>query len=220
VSVDAPSVSSRRLISRRLRGAAVCTAAICAAITALLGARYAGVSSAGRFDNAIDPRLTSRLGEHHRLIGAVFGIGGPLSVTVLTALFVVTLLVLRRPRFALLAALAPPVASAITEWVIKPLVERDRGGSWSYPSGHTTGIFAVALVVVLLVFGQTPRLPVAARLVVSAGPLAVATGVALASIAAGHHYATDTVGGACVALATVLILSLFVDAAADARASR
>lgn len=211
---------ARRLVSPRLRPAAVIVACVCAAITAVLGARYAGGSYAGGVDRAVDRRLTSRLSGHHQLTDAVVNIGSPVAVAVLTVLLVLTLLYLRRPRAALLAALAPPVASAITEWALKPLVERDRGGSWSYPSGHTTGIFAVSLVVVLLVFGQTPRLPVAARLVLSAGPLAVATGVALASIAAGNHYATDTVGGACVALATVLILSLLVDAAADARASR
>jgi membrane-associated phospholipid phosphatase len=223
MGVDALSVAAppRRLISRQLRAAAAGVAVICAAITALLGARYTGASSAGGLDKAVDPRLTSRLGEHRRLTDAVFSIGGPLTIALLTAFLVAILFLLRRPRAALLAALAPPVASAVTEWVLKPLVERNRGGSWSYPSGHTTGIFAVALVVVVIVFGQTPRwLPTAVRLFASAGSLAIAAAVAVASIAAGHHYATDTLGGACVAAATVLILSLIVDAVADARASR
>ena len=196
-------------------------ACVCAAITAVLGAWYAGGSYAGGVDRAVDPRLTSKLSGHHQLTDAVVNIGSPVAVAVLTVLLLLTLLYLRRPRAALLAALAPPVASAITEWVLKPLVERNRGGSWSYPSGHTTGVFAVAVVVVVLMLDRMPpRLPVAVRLAVSAGALAVATGVALASVASGNHYATDTLGGACVAGATVLILSLIVDAVADARASR
>src|SRR6266496_781079 len=155
---------SRRLISRRFRSAAVCAALVCAATTASLGAQYTGVSSAGRLDNAVDPQLTSRLGVHRRLADTVFSIGSPLTVTVLTVLLVGVLLLLRRPRGALLAALAAPVASTITELVLKPLVERGRSGVWSYPSGHATGIFAVALVVVVLVFSQMPRrLPTAVR---------------------------------------------------------
>jgi membrane-associated phospholipid phosphatase len=210
------SVRVRPLMPSRLRRGAIAIACASVAITAMLGAWYTGGSSAGRLDRAVDPRLTAGLGEHRELTEALVNIGSPIAVTVMTALLVAALLFLRRPRAALLAALGPPVACAITEWVIKPLVERTRGGTLSYPSGHTTGIFAVALVVVILMLDRTPqRLPVTARVVISTGAVAIGTVVAIASVAVGDHYATDTVGGACVALATVLGLSLVVDAVAD-----
>jgi membrane-associated phospholipid phosphatase len=210
------SVRVRPLMSSRVRRWAIAIACASATITAVLGAWYTGGSSAGRLDRAVDPRLTAGLGEHRELTEALVNIGSPIAVTVMTALLVAALLFLRRPRAALLAALGPAVACAITEWVIKPLVERTRGGTLSYPSGHTTGIFAVTLVVVILMLDRTPeRLPLIARLVISTGALAIATVVAIASVAAGDHYATDAIGGACVALATVLGLSLVVDAVAD-----
>jgi membrane-associated phospholipid phosphatase len=215
------SASPRRLIAMRLRPAAVGVALITAITTAVLGARYAGVSSASRVDKVVDRHLTSRLGEHHLLIDNLVKIGSPIVVTALTVLLVATLLFRQWARAAVSAALAPAVASATTEWVLKPIVERTRGGSLSYPSGHTTGIFAVATVVVVLMLdGTSPRLPALARLLISVGALTVATTVAVASIASGHHYATDTIGGACVAFAIVLGLSLVVDAVADRRASR
>jgi membrane-associated phospholipid phosphatase len=212
-------VAGRRLIARRLRPAAMVAVLACAAGVTALGARYAGVSAPGDIDRAVDPRLIDSLGRQHALAEDLVKIGSPASVAVLTVLLVAVLLYLRRPRGAVLAALASPVASAITEWMLKPIVERSRGGSLSYPSGHTTGIFAVAVVIAMLVLDRTPpRPPAAAQVVIVVLALAVATTVAAASIAVGDHYATDTIGGACVAVATVLLVSLVIDAVADARA--
>lgn len=177
------------------------------------------MSTPGGIDRSIEPGL-SWLGRDHRLAVDLVGIGNLVSVTVLTVLLVAVLLYLRRPRGAVLAALAPPVASAITEWVLKPIVERTRGGSLSYPSGHTTGIFAVAVVIAMLVLGRArPRPSAAVRAVVAVLALAVAATVAAASVAIGDHYATDAIGGACVAVATVLPIGLVIDAVADARAA-
>jgi membrane-associated phospholipid phosphatase len=213
------AASPRRLISWRLRPAAIAAALVCATAVAVLGARYAGVSAPGDIDRAIDPRLIDLLGRHHQLAEDLVKLGSPVSVAALTVLGVVVLLCLRRPRGAVLAALAAPVASAITEWVLKPIVERTRGGSLSYPSGHTTGIFAVAVVIAMLVLDRTPPRPRAAvGAAIAVVALATATAVAAASIAVGDHYATDTIGGACVAVATVLLVSLVIDAVADARA--
>jgi undecaprenyl-diphosphatase len=112
----------------------------------------------------------------------------------------------------------PPVATALTEWVLKPLVERTRGGSLSYPSGHTTGIFALAIVIVVLML-EPDRCPRPLRLLVPSAALVVATAVAIASVAASH-YTTDVLGGVCVAVVTVLALSLIVDAVTGARPTR
>jgi undecaprenyl-diphosphatase len=186
-----------------------CVAIGSAAVTAALGARYAGSSSG--------PPVP-RLGGYGWFVEAVVAIGSPVVVTALTALLVVGLAWLRWPRAAVLAALSAPVASALTELVLKPLVDRTRGGSLAYPSGHTTGIFAVATVVVVLVSAvPAGRLRTRTRVWVGGVALAVAVAVASASVVVGDHYATDTVGGACVAVATVLGLGVAVDAVADRR---
>jgi membrane-associated phospholipid phosphatase len=213
-------VARRRLIARRLRPTAIAGVLVCAAAVTVLGARYAGVSAPGDVDRVVDPRLIDSLGRHRQLAEDLVNIGSPVSVAVLTVLLVAVLLYLRRPRGAVLAAIAAPVASLITEWVLKPIVERTRGGSLSYPSGHTTGIFAVAAVVAVLALDRTrPRLPAVVRVAIAVLALAIATTVAAASIAVGDHYATDTIGGACVAVGTVLLVCLIVDAVADARAA-
>jgi hypothetical protein len=155
-------VAGRRLIARRLRPSAIVAVLACAAGVTVVGARYAGVSAPGGIDRAVDPRLIDSLGRQHTLAEDLVKSGSPASVAVLTVLLVAVLLYLRRPRGAVLAALAAPVASAITEWMLKPIVERSRGGSLSYPSGHTTGIFAVAVVIAMLVLDRTPPRPRAA----------------------------------------------------------
>lgn len=188
---------------------------VCALATVTLGVRYAGKSGPGVIDRAVDPHLISTLGVHQRLAHDLENLGSPLAVTVLTALLVAALLYLRRPRDAALAALATPVASVLTEWVLKPIFERSRGGSLSYPSGHATGIFTVAAVVVLLVLARGTRLRIRTRLAATIGSVAVAALVAAASVSVEDHYATDTFGGAGTAIATVLGLALIIDAVAD-----
>lgn len=209
----------QRLIPRRLRGAVAAAAFAAAATTITLGAVYTGGSTAGRLDRALDSGFYSRVGRHHALTDALVSLGSPSVLAVLTILIVVVLLGLRRGRAVWLAALAPLVASAITEWGLKPLVERTRGGTLSYPSGHTTGIFAIALVVVvLLVLGSSSRRRLlAVRVAASVIALAAATAVAVATVAAGRHYVTDAVGGVGVAIATVITVALLVDSVADRR---
>lgn len=188
-----------------------------AATTVALGAVFTGGPSAGGLDRVFDPGLSRR---HHALTDALLSLGSPGMLTVLTILLVVVLLGLRRDRAVWLAALTPPVASVITEWCLKPLVERTRGGTLSYPSGHTTGVFAIALVILLLALGPSfGRWLLAARVAASVGALVAATAVAVATVAAGRHYVTDTIGGVGVAITTVITTGLLIDAVADKRAS-
>lgn len=201
-----------RLFRPRFHPAVACAAVGSAAVTAVLGARYAGSSTGPPV-----PHLDG----YGWLVEAVVAIGSPVAVTILTVLMVVGLAVARWPRAAVLAALAAPVASALTELVLKPLVGRTRGGSLAYPSGHTTGIFAVAtVVVVLLAAVPAGRLRTRTRLWAGGAAVAVAVAVATASVVVGDHYVTDTVGGACVAIATVLCLGVAIDAVADRRGPR
>lgn len=211
--VDSPP---RRLVAPGLAPGAIAAALVAAVVTSGLGARYADASRAGRIDSAVDPRLVRWFANYRSYVHIVEASGRPAVVAVLTVALVVTFCVLGRRRGAVLAAVAPPVASMITELVLKPLVERTRSGEFSFPSGHATGIFAVALVIAIVALDRRrPCLSTLASVLMSVFVLGVATAVAAASIAVQDHFATDTLGGACVALASVLLLSVAIDALAD-----
>ena len=130
------------------------------------------------------------------------------------------LVLLRRYRgVALVGIISIPLAVAITEWVLKPLVGRTYNiyaTAYSFPSGHTASIFATALVAVLaLCDRQRPRLPGFVAFMVG---LAVSRWPApweLRLINTQRHFATDVIGGFCVALATVTAVAFIVDYAFD-----
>jgi len=80
-----------------------------------------------------------------------------------------------------------------------PFLDPDlRLHSFSYPSGHSSGAFAVyVLVVVLLTRGKSARVRIAAV----AGALALATLVAATRVVIPVHYLSDVLAGAAVGLA-------------------
>src|SRR5438270_456568 len=68
-----------------------------------------------------------------------------------SVLLAVLCVIVWRPRAALFALVAAPAAAAVTELVLKPLVHREQHvDALLFPSGHTTGAFALALSVVVL----------------------------------------------------------------------
>jgi len=145
-------------------------------------------------------------------------LGGPLPTTFLTVLLCYCCLAMRRYRAATLVAGSEIVASALTEYMFKPLVGRMLGGSLSYPSGHTTAAFALAVPVVLILANPPgTRMPRSMRVVLSATTLGMASLVAIGMIAWHQHYLTDTLGGAAVAIGVTLALALLIDFVADRR---
>lgn len=93
----------------------------------------------------------------------------------------------------------PALAVVVTERVAKPLVGRHLtvlGGN-SYPSGTVTAVAALAALAVLVVPGWW-RLGAA----IVAAAAVVATSAAV--VALRWHFPTDTLGGACVGVGTVL----------------
>jgi membrane-associated phospholipid phosphatase len=202
----------QQLLPEVLRLPTAVLTAVCAAVIAALGARYAGDRQAGWLDSVVDRWVDDALHSFPALVIRLADLGNRGPVTVLTAVLVLACLVTRRWSGAVLAAVAEPAASALTEYVLKPLVGRiDRGGL-SFPSGHATGMFALAGVCsVLLIDPPRHRVPGRLRLLLSLVALLVACGVSAAMIDLGWHYFTDAVAGAAVGIGVVLACTLALD---------
>lgn len=212
-AMDRPQQSAARpLLAPAIRPTAAVLAAVCAAVTVFLGAQYTHQGRAGWLDRAIDRRVRAGLGWHAGLLNFVTGIGDPVPVTVMTVALVVACLATHRWHGALLVAVAVPLASALTEFLLKPLVDRTMQGALSFPSGHTTGMFALAGVCTVLLAGPSrPRTRVGWRVLLGLAAYLAATAVAVAMVGLGAHYFTDTVAGAAVGTSVVLLTALILD---------
>jgi membrane-associated phospholipid phosphatase len=201
-----------RLLPAPLRLPAAALLAFCMTVTVLLGITFAGQHHAGRLDTAVDTPVKSALKRFPALLNVLADAGTLIPVTLMTLALVLACVVARRPSGAILAAVATPVASALTELVLKPLVGRTIGSALSLPSGHATSSFALAgTCAVLLLDPPGHRLPGAVRLVLASLALLAATAVAIAMVARGAHYFTDVVAGAAVGTGMVLACALIHD---------
>jgi membrane-associated phospholipid phosphatase len=185
----------------------------CAAVVAVLGALFAGQSRPDRLDAAVDGWFRSVLGMHPAPLNFLISFGEAPLVTVLTAALVLAAVVGRRWRGAVLAAVAVPAALVLTELALKPLIGRTMDGGLSYPSGHTTNVFALATVAAILFAAPArPRIPAFARRLLLVGAFLFATAVAVALIGLSYHYFTDVIGGAAVGSGTVVLTALVLTA--------
>lgn len=189
---------------------------VCCVVIFVTGAILAaGRSQPGPLDRGIDQWVISHL--HTHLNGAlqIADLGNPTPIIVLTVIVILGSLAARRVNGAVLAVAAVLVANALTERVLKPIVHETIGhpGALSYPSGHTTSVFTmVVIVAVLLVDPPHTRLPGWLRVLLVILAVGVSAAVAVSLIAIQFHYFSDTIGGACVATATVLGITLLLDA--------
>ena len=202
----------RPLLPGPLRRPAVVALAACVAVTAALALAFAGQHQPARVDALVDPRVTDLLGRFPALLYwlPVLGTLGP--ATLMTAALVLACLAARRWSGAVLAALAAPVATCLTEYVLKPLVGRHLGSSLTFPSGHATSMFAFAVTcVILLLDPPRRRVPGLVRLLLAASALLLAATVAAVMVAKGAHYFTDAVAGAAVGTGVALAFALAID---------
>ena len=200
-----PLLHGRRLIAV-LIGLAVLGVAI-------LGAHYADDRGPGRIDSAIDARLRHRLRGHLRFLHHLVALADPASVVIGCAALAVLFLVAGRRRAALLAVLGPALAAGVAEFALKPLINRRINDALSFPSGHTTAAVSVAIVIVIALLGPSrPAWPAVVRHAVAVLALLGGAAVATALIGSGYHYATDTLGGFCVAIGVVLGVAWVIDA--------
>jgi membrane-associated phospholipid phosphatase len=210
--LDHARTGPRPLVPAAMRPLAAAVLAVCVAATVLLGAFVARQTRAEPLDAWFDTRIQAGLGGQRRVLNDLSGLGDLIPVAVLTAVLVLACLVTRRWRGAVLVAVAVPAAASITEFVLKPLIGRTLMGDLSFPSGNETRVFALAAALaVLLADPPRARIPAAARVLLALAALLVAGAAGVALVGLGHHYFTDTVGGAAVGVAVVLATAFILD---------
>jgi len=208
-------VTSHPLIPRPWRPLALLSWLVAAAVLSALSWHFAHGSATNRPDVAVGARLQARLAAHPHLLSMAARLGSPAVVVGGAVVLALLCLLARRRKAAVFALVAAPAAGFVTEYVLKPAVHREQHvNALLFPSGHTTGAFALALtvVVVLLPHEGTRLLPALARIVVGVAALAVAALVAVAVVGLGWHYVTDAVGGVVTAVVVVLGLAGLLDA--------
>jgi membrane-associated phospholipid phosphatase len=199
------------LLSGAARSLAIALLAVCVAVAPLLGTRYTGQARAGWLDTTIDGRVQALVGEYETVLNLVIHLGDPVPVITMAAMLLLGCLVTRRWRGAVLVAVAVPVATVLTQ-ILQPLIDRTMHGGVSFPSGHATGVFALAVTfTVLSINPPEPRLPAALRATLALAAIFTACVVAVALVALDFHYATDTVGGGAVATGVILLTALILD---------
>jgi undecaprenyl-diphosphatase len=220
MTIAAPARSAQQLLTRRARWWAAVVAVLLAAFVLAMGVAFAGDRTATRFDIRVMLHLYSWYPDRHAVAHRVADVGGAPAMAGVTIVLAVVLYATQRYRAALLAVLGPLVATGLTEWVLKPTVDRRILGYVTYPSGHSTGAFSVATVLAIVLLGGGARPRLTARVLASVVVFAIACLVAVSLVVAGYHVPTDTLGGAGLGVATVLALALLIDALADRRLVR
>ena len=197
---------------RRGRAAAVVTGAA-VALLALAVVVHGGTRGTG-FDRHVDAWFGAHVGYSTALWFA--DLGSEPVVSLLVAAAVAACVALRSVRGAVLAVAGPVLAAGLTEYVLKPIVDRRLYGYYAFPSGHTAGFGSVMLVVVIVLLGPARgvlRTPLRRGGITAALLLALCCMLGL--IAAQFHYATDVIGGLFLVLASVTAVALVIDAVGD-----
>lgn len=141
----------------------------------------------------------------------------PLVVTAIAGIALVAA-VRRRWDVVALAVLAPALALATAELVLKPIVHRSNAfvtghlgmtHTLAYPSGHETGLAALVWLVVVVVLSAPVRPAVRAATVGAAVVVLVVGAVGL--VGDYYHYASDTLAAIALSLAVTLATARAVD---------
>lgn len=182
-----------------------------AVLTAVGGMLVAHRSQGAWVDRSADFRIQAALAGHHGLLIAAANLVKPVYATALVAAVALACVVARRLNGALLAVAGVPAAVGLTEG-LKHVIGRTLDGALVYPSGHTTGAFALAAVVTILMLSPWRHvLPLVIRLAMAIASVLTACAVALAVIGLYWHYFSDTLAGAAVGVDTVLAVALLLD---------
>jgi membrane-associated phospholipid phosphatase len=207
------------LLPAPTRRPAAIIALCCLLLVVALGLLFAHQSHGRAIDHAVDSWV---MGLHIRsgALELISRLGDLPAMTVMTGALALSCLLARRVTGALLAVIGVLIALFLTEDVLKPLVHRTITVNHylTYPSGHTTALFALstALAVVLL-SPRSGRPHPAVRIAVVAVAVVVSGLVGMAMIGLDFHYFTDAIGGAAVGIGVVLGTAFLLDVGAVRR---
>ena len=209
---------AHRLLVGRWHAAAILVASASAVAVAGLSSAYWHQGSPGRLDLALQSALNPLSATSRDLLDTIVWLGDWRVVTVLTAAIALTAYRSSGARVAAFSVAATTIAAATSELMLKPLVDRRLDGDLAFPSGHSTGITAIAMVAVILVVALR-RPGRAAQFGLISAASAVMLAVSFALTALGQHYATDAIGGVLVGVGVVNVVALGFDMIGDARLS-
>ncbi len=210
-ALRAPDRSAARpLLPGAARPLAVTIAAVCVLVIAVQGMWIRHGMETSWVDSVVDANVRASLGGHPMLLAALVWPGAPVPVAAMTAALVSACLVRRRYDEAALVAISVPLAAAITELVLKPLIGWTSWGN-TFPSGHVTGMVALAAALTVLLARAPAMMSRRLRLTFVVTAALAAAAVAVGVIGANMHHFSDTVGGAAVGAGTVLVTALILD---------
>ncbi|MCA1683398.1 MAG: hypothetical protein LC685_05375 [Actinobacteria bacterium] len=207
----------RAALPRFLRRPAATAVALAALGFLVFAARYADSAKAGRLDTHIENMVNAFALDKYPVLSVV-SLGNPLPVATAALALSGLSLMLGRRRLAVLAILGPSLTGVATT-VFKPLIGRTLYGYFIYPSGHEGAATALGLVSALLLVNVLRTGPWLSASLLAAGAVVTGGGMAVALVAVGFHYPTDTVGGFCTAVAVVLGTALVLERLADGRSN-
>ncbi|GAA0909323.1 phosphatase PAP2 family protein [Pseudonocardia zijingensis] len=208
MSATAPHLD-RTILPPALRVPAAVTAVLALLVFGVFAARYADGSAAGRLDRHLQVLVALADGAPS-LSDAVVAFGNPDSVVMLALALCGIALLLGHRRLAVLAIVGPGLTGVATS-TLKPIIGRTIEGEFAYPSGHTGGTTSLGIVVALLLVAVLRPTPGTSAVLIGSGAVLPGGAMALALVADGDHYATDTLGGFCVAIAIVLTCVLVIE---------
>jgi membrane-associated phospholipid phosphatase len=211
----------RPLLPAAVRRTAAALLGASVAVAAILGTLSWHQTRPGWLDRWVDTRIQASVSGHRAALNAGVQFGDPRLVTVMTAALLLAYIAVRKWRGAVLVAVAVPAAGALTEYVLKPFIHRMLQEFLSYPSGHSTAVFALVTALGVLLCDpdrpRRPRLPAALRVLLALIAFLAACWVSVSVIGLGYHYFTDTVGGAAVGAAVVLGTAFLIDRLSSTR---
>jgi undecaprenyl-diphosphatase len=160
-----------------------------------------------RFDDAVYAAIMRNLSTGE--LNGLLHLTDPVPMTVLLAVVAGIAAVRCNWRLAAVTVISPLLALLLTERVLKPVVHRTHLGGLAYPSGHESAPACLATILAILAMRTGWRLAVKLAALAALVLYVSLCGVALVGVF--YHYATDTVGAACLSAACVLATALIVD---------
>ena len=132
---DPGQPAARPLLPTAVLPLAVAIVVVCVLVMAVQGVWIRHGMETGWLDTAVDANVKASLGGHPLLLAVLVWPGAPIPVAAMAAALVLVCILRHRYCEAALVAVTVPLATAITELVLKPLIG---GTSWGNPFPQRT----------------------------------------------------------------------------------